>query len=923
MAKIDHAATTGEAMESDTNSCADAMSEGREKSSMLCFDALSPAARALWAKSGESQGHGLLAHMLDVAAVAQQVLAREPAATLHGLAAQQGWPVDACLRAVSALAGMHDLGKGIPGFQGKWPQGQAADEAAGLPFSRSLMDVAAHDLASGVELRQLLAPRLGAAASALAIAVASHHGHVFTLNDLKAARRPGEPPAWSAARREVFDAFVQTVDPDALPWLGEPALPMLSWLAGLTSVADWIGSNVEWFPPGERAATLAGHFEAALRLADAALDAIRWPRHEPLLRESATADALVGRIVGRADVAARPLQRKADELLVGVAEPVLLLVEAPMGEGKTELAFLAHLRLQAALGHRGLYVGLPTQATGNAMFDRALAFLRAFGHELPLDLQLAHGGSLLDERLVELRGIHGEPGDNVRSSAWFAQRRRPLLSPYGVGTIDQALFATLNVKHHFVRLWGLANRVVVLDEVHAYDTYTGGLIEALLRWLKALGCSVILMSATLPRAKRDGLLAAWGCKPATAPPLPYPRALLAEGSSVRGQHFECRPLAPIELRALDEELESIALHAAQLLAQGGCGAVVVNTVDRAQRLYERLQALVEDPGGALMLFHARYPADERSAREQAVLRVFGRNGQRPQRALLVATQVVEQSLDIDFDFLVSDLAPVDLLLQRAGRLHRHERERPEAHARPVLVVAGMLAGRLPELQSTGWKSVYEPYVLARTWAFASRESRWHLPQDIDRLVQTVYGDAELPAGLDVAARDYIEGTAWGDHLGEQQSQRQFAVNAAIDALAEPQHAYIGKRRGDEEGTGLGVHAQTRLGDDSITVVPVHVDGGVWRLHAHGEPFDPAFKPSPALAKQLIARQVRLSRMAVVKHLQGMESPRGFTEHAWLRDVKPLMLDGGMLNIGRLQVRLDPVLGIVYRSAEDKKSEEAS
>lgn len=158
---------------------------------------------------------------------------------------------------------------------------------------------------------------------------------------------------------------------------------------------------------------------------------------------------------------------------------------------------LAHLRLQAVNRHRGLYVVLPTQAAGNALFERALTFLKAFDGQQPLDIQLVHGGALLDEHVQRLRGIHGERDDSAGSATWFSWDRRPLLSSYGVGTGDQALFAALNVKHHFVRLWGLANRVVVLDEMHAYDSYTGSLIEILLRRLKGLGSSVVLMSATL------------------------------------------------------------------------------------------------------------------------------------------------------------------------------------------------------------------------------------------------------------------------------------------------------------------------------------------------------------------------------------------------------------------------------------------
>ena len=880
------------------------------------FDDLSAGARAVWAKSGDPVGHGLLAHMLDVAAVAERILAREPPGAVARTAAAFGLLIATASRTIAAAVGLHDIGKAIPGFQNKWPQGRAADEAAGLGFPAHALAADLHDLASAFELRRLLGADLGDLAPAVAAAVAAHHGHFFSSMQVAKARRPGEPPAWATVRSEIHSTYTATLQPGGSSTTGDacPGLPQIAWLAGLTSVADWIGSNTDWFPPGERHPTLIGHHKEALGLADTALDAIGWPRHRALLQASASTDALIARIVGQPGLGARPLQTAADLLLATAREPVLLIVEAPMGEGKTELALLAHLRLQARLDHRGLYLALPTQATGNAMFDRALRFLRAFGHEQPLDLQLAHGGAMLEERLVELRGIHGDAGDNVRSSSWFSQRKRPLLSPYGVGTIDQALFATLNVKHHFVRLWGLSNRVVVLDEVHAYDTYTGGLIESLLRWLKALGCSVVLMSATLPRSKRDALLQSWGVDAASAPDLPYPRLLMASDGQVLGQSCTSRDQAPIELTGMAEDLESIADQARSLLAKGGCGAVVVNTVDRAQKLYQMLQATVEGPQ-ALMLFHARFPADERSAHENAVLDVFGKSAQRPGRALLVATQVVEQSLDIDFDFLISDLAPVDLLLQRAGRLHRHERTRPPGHTQPRLTVAGLLAQRLPELKLTAWGVIYDPFILCRTWAFSSCVSEWRLPQDIDRLVQTVYGDDELPPHLDAAAREFIEGSAWGDHLARIQTERQFARNAAVNAGDELQNAYVGKP-GSEEGSGLGASNQTRLGDDSVTVLPVHVSAdGSWRLHPGDLAFDPDRKPDAALARRMLARQLRLSRKAVVKTLLAKEPPAGFQEHPLLRDVRPLLLQGGAMAIGTLQVVLDAELGIVYRASE--------
>ncbi|TKD36506.1 CRISPR-associated helicase Cas3' [Azotobacter chroococcum] len=889
------------------------------------FSHLTPAARRLWAKSGEAPGHGLLAHLLDVAAVAEVLLEHEPPATLEHFARQFGLPVPAFARHAAALAGLHDFGKAIPGFQDKWPEGRQADEALGLPFPPRSLSVAEHACASAALLWEHLSglgiPHLLWIRHALQ-AISAHHGYHFNQPEFNRARPPFEPAAWAEARREIFAAYWAVLAPQGIPQVEALSLPAVQWLAGLTSVADWIGSNPDWFPQGERQDSLADYHADACRRAGRALAAIGWSRSAVLLREAATVDQLIGRIVQRPESSARPLQREADRLLDGVRGPALLLVEAPMGEGKTELAFLAHLRLQAANRHRGLYVALPTQATGNALFRRALSFLRAFAGDAALDMQLVHGGAALSDDVRRLQGIYGAPGESVTSSAWFSQRRRPLLSPYGVGTVDQALFAALNVKHHFVRLWGLANRVVVLDEVHAYDSYTGGLIEALLRWLKALGSSVVLMSATLPAQRRAALLRAWGVADADAPAPAYPRLLLADERGLQGATCASRPLPSIRLQAVGAELDSLADCALECLQGGGCGALIVNTVERAQTLYLGLRERLGD-SARLLLFHARFPADQRGEREREVLAAFGVDGERPAGALLIATQVAEQSLDIDFDFMLSDLAPVDLLLQRAGRLHRHRRTRPAAHAEARLFVAGLAPERLPDLKGTGWEYVYDPYILGRTWALLSREAELQLPQDIDRLVQAVYGEAGLPADLTEVDRAFIEDEAYGSHLGKRQTEQMMALNVAIDPDAEPQAAYVQKCRGYEEGEeGLGLPNYTRLGQDSVSLVPLHVVAGGWSLTADGEAFDPDQTLPDTLARALHARQLRTSRQALVRHLQAVEAPRAFAEHPLLRHLKPLPLEQGCLTLGRLRLRLDDELGLVYQGPLAAPGEQA-
>lgn len=625
--------------------------------------------------------------------------------------------------------------------------------------------------------------------------------------------------------------------------------------------------------------------------------------------------ALLSRITGRQGLQARPLQQAGDELR-SVKGPALLLVEAPMGEGKTELAFLAHLHLQAANGHRGMYVALPTQATGNALFKRALTFLEAFGVDAS-DAQLVHGGAWMNEdvqhlRDVRLKGINQDKGESLDAATWFSKRRRPLLSPYGVGTVDQSLFSVLNVKHHFVRLWGLSNRVVILDEVHAYDTYTSDLIVTLLQWLKALGSSVVLMSATLPKARQRELLAAWGVDAGRVPEQSYPRLLLADERGVLGAEFEARVLPQVHLERLGFDLEAMADQVATLLEAGGCGAVIVNTVDRAQMLYRLLKERLTDDV-PLLLFHARYPMDERSVRERQVLAQFGPQGERPQRALMIATQVAEQSLDLDFDFMLSDLAPVDLLLQRAGRLHRHVRKRPDAHQQARLWVAG-LQPEFPDLKATAWEFVYDAYILGRTWALLGLEKVLTLPGDIDRLVQAVYGDSPLPDELDEALRDAIELDDFGKYRAKVNKERQEARDVALNPADEPQAGYTAKPHGNDESDLLGLRNVTRQGRDAVTLIPVEVVDGQWCIgDARHDPDSPL---DDARARYLYGRHLRLSRAAVVKHFNNTQRPEAFANHPLLRHCWLLPLEQGHYPQPGIQLRLDPELGVVYGSSAE-------
>ena len=597
------------------------------------------ALKNIWAKTGKSGAtgwHPLILHMLDVAASSDAILAREPETTRKRIAEILGLEWEKARAWILLVVACHDLGKACPGFQCKW------ENMTGMDSGRSPNTDINHAFVSQIALTELLQDMEWPEelAELVSDAVGCHHGHRAspnTLDNLAGDRRAIGRDPWAQARRGLFEALLDIFKPATIP--GKQTLngPDFMLLSGLTSFADWIGSNEDWFPFGspDDCEDLHKWFRKRRASADQALDAIGWETRTPLSPEPKSFEQVFG-------FAPRPLQQAVAEALADIREPAILLMEAPMGEGKTEAAFFAHLELQRRFGHRGLYVALPTKATGNAMFKRTLKFLHSQGTDRKLDLQLLHGAKLLNDTYqnLHLSGIHDPAtGGEVRAGEWFTNKKRALLSEYGVGTVDQALLPILPVRHNFVRLWGLANRVVVFDEIHAYDAYTGTLLVHLLRWLLALGSSVVLLSATLPPSIRRKLA---GVVNADFPEqeVEYPRLSVFRPGAVEQKHFEADPARrrTLRLQAIPTELPSMRSTIEDHLASGGMGLALVNTVQRAQDLYrlfpegkpleregQRVGKRLAD-GTEVFLFHARFPADRRQKREDQVLEIFGEGG---------------------------------------------------------------------------------------------------------------------------------------------------------------------------------------------------------------------------------------------------------------------------------------------------------
>jgi CRISPR-associated endonuclease/helicase Cas3 len=858
----------------------------------------------LWAKSNNAGGYSLPLHLLDVAAVAHTLGSRLPPASRKRVVEDCGCPPAAAPALVALFAGMHDLGKAIPGFQAKWVPGRRLSEQKGFSFSAGELVLGDRHDAFSVRIADNEFKRLGVNAGLrrqVVSAIGAHHG--FAIHDAPGTRQlEALAPTWKTAHQELLTLLFKATGVDVAQLQAAPSSGRLrEWLSGLISIADWIGSDTTFFPHDRMFTSYEAHWDEALSLAVRALDAIGLPAGAAISAAGVPRNLWMHEILaGRAP---RALQLAVMEVFSESAGPVMLIVEAPMGEGKTEAALWASLA-QSCAGERGVYFALPTQATANGLAPRVSSFLEKFAIDGTVDVQLVHAGARKQPAGVRPAGIDNGRQDTL-SAKWFGQRKRGLLAPVGVGTVDQALIGVLEAKHRFVRLFALADRTVVLDEVHAYDAYTSGLIERLVQWLGALGSSVVLMSATLPTATRDRLVRAWAGSAAEIPTLAYPRLVCARAHEpVFGKSFSASLEKHVALAPLaDEGAKELALR----YANGGAAVLIVcNTVARAQSRFRDLA----NGGVQIRLFHARYPFAERSRREAAVINEFGPTSLRPaQGGILVATQVVEQSLDLDFDVLITDLAPADLLLQRIGRLHRHPgRLRPEIAEDPKVYVIGLDAKF--GVSRTKLASIYEPGPLARTQALLSGKTSLNIPADIDRLVQAVYAKH-----FDWPPEFRSHGEAADDTTTRSLNEMSSLANSA--ALPSPTEPIDGSLRRllDDDAEVLG----TRLGEDSLTMIPIFVfddEYGATPTKTANWPKDGIIPRG--IASFLAMRTVSISNPRVIKAVrsQAADRPRGWHDHAALSDALPwyVYADGRSVHIPGV-VYLDDELGVVFEKRD--------
>lgn len=590
-----------------------------------------------------------------------------------------------------------------------------------------------------------------------------HHGYSPPVADKRAHDEGFGGPAWQEERLRLVEALKEALQRD---WPDNLTPTQARVLAGLTTVADWIGSgqffedpSADWQPRVGQAIEDAGFIPVTMT-PDLAFEDIF-----PFSPNAAQ--------VRLAEVASRP----------GV-----YLLEAPMGLGKTEAALFVAYQQLARGQASGIYFALPTQLTSNRIHTRFNDFLDAvLPTGSPHRALLLHGHAWLVETEM---GEEGRPG-----GAWFNQAKRGLLAPFAVGTLDQALMAVMNVKHGFVRAFGLAGKVVILDEVHTYDAYTGTLLDALIDFLRQAGCTVIILTATLAGERREQLLGAKVEKDH------YP---LITACPDTGDPVEVPLPAPtakaVAVSLIDQE--ALAIDEALVRAETGQQVLwIENTVAEAQERYRVLAARSAELGIEVGLLHSRFTPEHRAAREEVWVALYG-NKAWENRArcgrILVGTQVLEQSLDIDADFLISRFCPTDMLLQRLGRLWRHEdTPRPAESRREAWLLAPELAtaSARPESAFGVTAKVYSPYVLCRSLEVWQERNTVSLPGDIRPMIDATYASREESGDMARWYRELEEGN-------RRQTGRRAMEQLARGALAQggktlPEHK-AGTRYSDIE-----------------------------------------------------------------------------------------------------------------------------
>ena len=870
----------------------------------------------------------LTVHLQDTAAVMEYLLTNWLPEQFH---LHLGLQREALFELAIAAALLHDIGKSTRAFQ--WsiterrPELRKRLQAYGLTveFPMGKPPERIPHAAAGAELL-----RLEHYGDDFAVVVGAHHGTPENQTDVRFCessplsfgweKNGDRATSWGAVQRALLRwAQAETTPPERLP---ECSMTAQMVLTSLVIMADWIASNTAYFPllPAEE---LPRAYDRS-RTANA-VRTLHLPKPWRISADWQTADSFERRF----GFAANPVQMGAEQIAAEMKTPGVLILEAPMGQGKTEAALAAAEILMNRFHLGGAAFFLPSQATSNAMFTRMARWARRQPDAVRVAVELIHGQAEQNAEFSQLAAgrvqiAQGEAeADPLTVHSFFCGRKTKLLANLVVGTIDQLLMAALKQRHVMLRHLGLVGKVVIIDECHAYDAYMNTYLDCVLDWLGAYRVPVILLSATLPGGRRAELLRAYlGQRRAAMPEIEASQAYpMLCWTAENAAHMTCIASdGRSRSVAIQKVGEDAAIDEIGAALRQGCVGVIVNTVKRAQTLQKLLQKRY--PDAEILMDHSRFLAPHRLAHETKILERVGKNSDAELRrgVLVIGTQVLEQSLDLDFDLLITDLCPMDLLLQRIGRLHRHIRQRPSGLKTPRCLVMGA-----QEKLEDGSRAVYGDYLLLRTRALLPETIR--LPQDISPLVQKAYDETlwspEPEPGYEKARND-----AQLAQKNQQKNARSYRIDPpARDGFFDTIEGLLDRAPGLTEPQA---RAAVRDGSAAIEVLVVQQteDGMVTLLSGSGKgaQYRADSQPSAEEARAIAAQRLRLPAFfskryhadAVIEELAANAGRLPLWNQAPLLagELFLILNSDGTAELAGKQLRYDPCIGLMEKEKQN-------
>lgn len=710
-------------------------------------------------------------------------------------------------------------------------------------------------------------------------------------------------------------------DLSALPDISVPAQVVIS---GMLITADWIASNTTYFPL--ISADEQGQFSDYPERTEAAWNKIHFT---DIWNSTARFGLDDEAFKERFGFLPNPTQADIISTATDAESSGIYIIEAPMGLGKTEAALALSEILAARAGAGGMFFGMPTQATSNGIFPRLEKWAGGLAEDEQtlLAIKLAHGNAALNEDYREL--FTGHSNLNIESDSglivhdWFSGRKQTLLSDFVIGTVDQLLMAALKQKHVMLKHFGLSGKVVVVDECHAYDAYMSKYLDMAIQWLGIYKVPVIILSATLPAKRRAELVEAYvgrGLKcidDAWKSSLAYPLLTYTENNTVKQKAlaFDGENKEVSVRRIIRDEVAATAGYAVE---RGGCVGVIVNTVRKAQEIAAELQSAF--PKAEVIIMHAQFIMTDRAKREEQILKRVGKHSTPESRhgLIIVGTQVLEQSLDLDFDLMITELCPMDLLLQRTGRLHRHNRVRPQG----LETACCFVLDETDDSFDSGSAAIYGEWLLMRTRALLP--NKLTIPSDIPLLVQRVYDEnddrmlGELTEGMESAQEEYVKKTKKKERnacnwlIGKPSERKGKSLDGWLDNAIGLSSEQAGERA-------------VRDGDPSIDVIALMRDaeGQIHTVSDECEWVIPADRPPSREEALLIARQkLRLPgffgrRWNIDSTITQLESETKSNFSAWqdsalLKEELVLLFDNELNAVlGEVRLHYDIKTGLTY------------